>query len=85
MGEIYDSKKKKPNRVMKSSPDRDPFKDGSLKGEAARSLLEEAERVAPWADYVMSLIDWYEENGFLTAAQVEALERIIERGQEEER
>lgn len=87
MGAIYDSRHqlKKAKRLAgeqqkRAKLERDPFDDGSLKGEEARSLLEEAERIAPWSDYVVSVTDWLEDYGFITSNQAAALNKIVSHG-----
>lgn len=39
-------------------------------------LLEDAEAAFPDSDFVASVREWYEEKGFITLAQADALERI---------
>jgi ribosomal protein S25 len=49
--------------------------EGKIK-EGVEDLLERAEEAYPESDFVPSVREWYEEKGFITQAQQEALERI---------
>ena len=44
------------------------------------SLLAEADEAYPDSDFVSSVQEWYEEHGFITEAQEDALNNIINRG-----
>lgn len=51
----------------------------SLTPDQIDDLLNEAEDAFPNSDFVSSVRDWFEEHGFITDRQEDALNNIIER------
>lgn len=56
-----------------------PARQPRVEGTEAEDLLVDAERSFPSSDFVASVWDWFDENGFITDAQAEALRKIADR------
>ena len=52
-----------------------------LTDDEIENLLAEADDAFPDSDFVASVQEWFEEHGFITERQEDALNKIIERGE----
>lgn len=53
-----------------------------LTAKETKSLLQSAEDAFPDSDFVFSVWEWFEDHGFITEAQEEALNNIVENGRD---
>ena len=57
---------------------------GAIYGDAAEELLADAQEKFPGSEFVASVWHFFEEKGFVTEAQADALQGIIDGGEREE-